>query len=159
MILGDLNNPNYGVNLHPVLREVCEKLQGMNLKTLENGRHELTDDIFMNVFEPTIAPSDTKKAELHRQYIDLQVVISGKEWMEFSVEEPDLSQYGDYNEEDDFQLIDNIENKSVVEVNEKMFAVFFPFEVHKPCCDYSNNPTASKVEKKLVVKVPVSLLY
>lgn len=159
MILGDLNNLNDSVGLHPVLFDICKKLQAMDLKALENGRHDLTDDIFMNVFEPTIAPSESKQAELHRKYIDIQVVISGKEWMEFAVNSPDLTAYSDYNEQDDYQLIDHIENKSVVQVTPQMFAIFFPYEVHKPCCDYSSSEeNLSKEEKKLVVKVPVSLL-
>lgn len=53
----------------------------------------------------TVASED-KKAELHHQYIDIQVLISGAETIEYGVEYPNLADCTAYNEQDDYQLID-----------------------------------------------------
>lgn len=65
-----------------------------------------------------------KKAELHHQYIDIQVLISGAETIEYGVEYPNLADCTAYNEQDDYQLIDDIPHKSAVTLRPKMFAVF-----------------------------------
>ncbi|HHF6090398.1 TPA: YhcH/YjgK/YiaL family protein, partial [Haemophilus influenzae] len=46
-------------------------------------------------------------------------------------------------------------DKFTVTMKPKMFAVFYPYEPHKPCCVV--NGKTEKI-KKLVVKVPVKLI-
>lgn len=99
--------------------------------------------------------SEDKKAELHHQYIDIQVLISGAETIEYGVEYPNLADCTAYNEQDDYQLIDDIPHKSAVTLRPKMFAIFFPYEPHKPCCNVHGQVTHLK---KLVVKIPTSLI-
>lgn len=155
MILGDLTSKNFFKGLPQVLAEICFKLNEMDLQSLETGRHDLTDTIYMNVMEFETSEASSKKAELHHKYIDIQVLISGSELIEYGVNEPDLSTYTDYNDNDDYQLTPDIPNKSAVYLTPKMFAVFFPYEPHKPGCIAR---TAPELIKKLVVKVPVELL-
>ncbi|MBF0751344.1 MULTISPECIES: N-acetylneuraminate anomerase [unclassified Pasteurella] len=155
MIISSLINPNFKVGLPKVIAEVCDYLNTLDLKALETGRHDINDQIYMNVMEPETAESSSKKAELHHDYLDIQVLIQGTENIEVGVTYPDLTQYEDYNEADDYQLTADIENKFTVTLTPKMFAVFYPYEPHKPCCVV--NGKSEKI-KKLVVKVPVSLV-
>ncbi|MEE6075143.1 N-acetylneuraminate anomerase [Avibacterium paragallinarum] len=155
MILGDLTRNDFARGLPRVLAEICHQLKQMDLSKLSTGRHDLTDQIYMNVMEFDTAPSDSKQAELHHKYIDVQLLISGNEVIEYGVNEPDLSTYNEYNEADDYQLTPDIPNKSAVFLTPKMFAVFFPYEPHKPGCVAGGAP---EFIKKLVVKVPVELV-
>lgn len=155
MILGDLTGKNFSRGVPQVLAEICHQLNQMDLPSLEIGRHDLTDSIYMNVMELETSEAGSKKAELHHKYIDIQVLISGSELIEYGVNDPDLSTYTDYNDNDDYQLTPEIPNKSAVYLTPKMFAVFFPYEAHKPGCIANTKP--EKI-KKLVVKVPVELL-
>ncbi|QLB13681.1 YhcH/YjgK/YiaL family protein [Bisgaardia hudsonensis] len=155
MIFGDLTTENFKLNLPKVIADVCDHLKTLDLINLEKGRHDLTDQIYMNVMEPETAASESKQAELHRQYIDVQVLISGQEWIEYAVNTPDLSQYTPYDEKDDYQLIPDIPNKSTIKLTPNMFAIFFPYEPHKPCCNVDGKVVNLK---KLVVKVPVELI-
>ncbi|MFZ7234338.1 N-acetylneuraminate anomerase [Avibacterium avium] len=155
MILGDLTRDDFARGLPMVLAEICHQLRRMDLTKLTVGRHDLTDQIYMNVMEFDTAPSDSKQAELHHKYIDIQLLISGNEVIEYGVNEPDLSTYNEYNEADDYQLTPDIPNKSAVFLTPKMFAVFFPYEPHKPGCVVGDVP---EFIKKLVVKVPVELV-
>ncbi|TNH03428.1 YhcH/YjgK/YiaL family protein [Testudinibacter sp. TR-2022] len=156
MILGDLNKDNGTLGLSPMIAEVCEYLKGLDLQALTLGRHEINNDIFMNVMEFETAAADSKKSELHHRYLDVQLLISGAELIEFGVGNPDLSGYEDYQDEDDYQLTAQpIAHKNSVLLAPNMFAIFFPYEAHKPGCHVDGQ---SVKVKKLVVKIPYSLL-
>ena len=155
MIISSLTSPNFKVGLPKVIAEVCDYLNMLDLNALENGRHDINDQIYMNVMEPETAEPSSKKAELHHEYLDVQVLIRGTENIEVGANYPDLSKYESYNEADDYQLCADIDDKFTVTMKPKMFAVFYPYEPHKPCCIV--NGKTEKI-KKLVVKVPVKLI-
>ncbi|MDU7462696.1 MAG: N-acetylneuraminate anomerase [Haemophilus haemolyticus] len=155
MIISSLTSPNFKVGLPKVIAEVCDYLNTLDLNALENGRHDINDQIYMNVMEPETAEPSSKKAELHHEYLDVQVLIRGTENIEVGANYPDLSKYESYNEADDYQLCEDIDDKFTVTMKPKMFAVFYPYEPHKPCCVV--NGKTEKI-KKLVVKVPVKLI-
>ena len=155
MIISSLTSPNFKVGLPKVIAEVCDYLNMLDLNALENGRHDINDQIYMNVMEPETAEPSSKKAELHHEYLDVQVLIRGTENIEVGANYPDLSKYESYNEADDYQLCADIDDKFTVTMKPKMFAVFYPYEPHKPCCVV--NGKTEKI-KKLVVKVPVKLI-
>jgi len=127
MIISALNNPNFKVGLPKVIADICDHLNTLDLEALENGRHDLSD----------------------------QLLIRGEENVEVSATYPNLSLYDEYRDADDYQLTPQIENKSTVTLLPKMFAVFFPYEPHKPGCTVNGK---SSFVKKLVVKVPVELI-
>ena len=155
MIISSLTSPNFKVGLPKVIAEVCDYLNTLDLNALENGRHDINDQIYMNVMEPETAEPSSKKAELHHEYLDVQVLIRGTENIEVGANYPDLSKYESYNESDDYQLCADIDDKFTITMKPKMFAVFYPYEPHKPCCVV--NGKTEKI-KKLVVKVPVRLI-
>jgi uncharacterized protein HI_0227 len=155
MLIGDLTRTDFKLGLPKVIAETCEYLKGLDLEKLEVGRHDITDRIYMNVMEPELADATSKKAELHHNYLDIQVLIRGVENIEVGVTYPDLNKYEAYHEDDDYQLTQDIDNKSTITLVPNMFAVFYPYEPHKPCCNVSGQ--SAKI-KKLVVKVPVELI-
>ena len=155
MIISSLTSPNFKVGLPKVIAEVCDYLNMLDLNALENGRHDINDQIYMNVMETETAEPSSKKAELHHEYLDVQVLIRGTENIEVGANYPDLSKYESYNEADDYQLCADIDDKFTITMKPKMFAVFYPYEPHKPCCVV--NGKTEKI-KKLVVKVPVKLI-
>ena len=155
MIISSLTSPNFKVGLPKVIAEVCDYLNTLDLNASENGRHDINDQIYMNVMEPETAEPSSKKAELHHEYLDVQVLIRGTENIEVGANYPDLSKYESYNEADDYQLCADIDDKFTITMKPKMFAVFYPYEPHKPCCVV--NGKTEKI-KKLVVKVPVRLI-
>ena len=158
MLFGDLTRADFKRGLPKIIADTCDYLNSLDLASLETGRHEINDQIFMNVMEVESEPAEARKSEIHRKYLDIQVLISGSEKMEFGVTQPNLNDYEPYNEENDYQLTladKDIELKSAVVLRPKMFAVFLPYEPHKPCCHVDNK--VSKI-KKLVVKIPADLL-
>ena len=155
MIISALNNPNFKVGLSKVIAGICDHLNTLDLEALENGRHDLSEQVYMNVMEFDTVEADSKQAELHHKYLDIQLLIRGEENVEVSATYPNLSLYDEYRDADDYQLTPQIEDKSTVTLLPKMFAVFFPYEPHKPGCTVNGK---SSFVKKLVVKVPVELI-
>lgn len=157
MIIGDLTRTDYAQGLPPVLAKICDYLKTIDLNSLEAGKHYLTEEIVINVDETHLVEPENKKGEFHHNNIDIQLLISGEEWIEYSVNAPDMAECMPYNIEHDYQLTQSIPNKNIAKLYPKMFMIFFPYEIHKPCCDHSPNRQLAAL-KKLVVKVPVSLL-
>ncbi|HDL1682159.1 TPA: YhcH/YjgK/YiaL family protein, partial [Mannheimia haemolytica] len=130
------------------------KLKSLDLVNLELGWQELENGIRMNVMSFETTPAEGKKAELHRKFIDIQLLIDGEEMIEYGLSQPDLSKYDEYRDEDDYQLTAEIDDKNNLILKPNMFAIFLPYEPHKP----GNSVNGNKTLKKLVVKVPVELI-
>ena len=47
MIISALNNPNFKVGLPKVIADICDHLNTLDLEALENGRHDLSDQVYM----------------------------------------------------------------------------------------------------------------
>ncbi|MDG6894882.1 N-acetylneuraminate anomerase [Volucribacter amazonae] len=157
MFIGDLNRDDFKRGLPRIIVEICEQLQQMDLNQLSEGRHELSDEIYMNVQCLQTEAPQLRKAEFHRNYIDIQLLISGQESMQYSLAMPKEEDYTPYNEQDDYQLslTHYIEQANTLTLQPNQFVVYLPFEVHKPCCHLGEQ---SVDIKKLVVKVPIQLL-
>ncbi|WP_419852518.1 N-acetylneuraminate anomerase [Actinobacillus pleuropneumoniae] len=155
MLLGDLFRADYAKSLPPVFARLCEKLKNLDLVNLPLGWQDLEEGVRMNVMEFETSPAEEKKAEMHRKFIDIQLLISGEEMIEYGLSEPDLALYDEYRDEDDYQLTDKIEHKNELILQPNMFAIFLPYEPHKPGNAVGGQ---NKLLKKLVVKVPVSYL-
>lgn len=155
MLLGDLSRADYAKSLPPIFARLCEKLKSLDLVNLPLGWQDLEEGIRMNVMEFETTPAEEKKAEMHRKFIDIQLLISGTEMIEYGLSEPDLTKFDEYREEDDYQLTEMIEHKNDLVLQPNMFAIFLPYEPHKP----GNSVNGKNAQlKKLVVKVPVTLL-
>lgn len=154
MISGSLTQPAFFSALPERLQWVLAYLADTPLAQLSCGRHEIDGElIFMNVMEFDTQPAENKKAEIHRTYADVQLLISGIEGIEYSTLTP-TEHLDPYYPDDDYQLIAEIPDKSQLRMLPGMFAVFLPGEPHKPGCQIAG----SGVIKKAVVKVHYSLL-
>ena len=113
------------------------------------GRNEIDgDELYANVVE-----YETKSEgvyEGHKDYVDVQYIVSGCEDMEFinaayaKVKKP-------YDKDGDYALFEDASFASRVTVHAGEFAVFFPDDIHKPSLATEN---CSNV-KKVIVKVKV----
>ncbi|WP_150539665.1 N-acetylneuraminate anomerase [Actinobacillus vicugnae] len=155
MLLGDLSRADYAKALPPVFAGLCEKLKTLDLESLPLGWQELEEGVLMNVMEFETTPAEEKKAEMHRKFIDIQLLIAGEEMIEYGLAQPNLALFDEYRDEDDYQLTEAIEHKNELVLQPNMFAIFLPYEPHKPGNTVNGQ---NKLLKKLVVKVPVSYL-
>ncbi len=118
------------------------------------GQYALqADDIFMNVMQFSTQEPQQKKAELHEQYIDIQLLLAGEERILFGVA-GSARECEQMHHAEDYQLCHAIEGEQSIVLKPGMLVVFMPREPHKPGCAVE---TAGEI-KKAVVKVRASLL-
>lgn len=106
---------------------VMDFIKKNDVKSLNNGRYDLNDGNYVNIFEYETKDSD-EVFESHKKYIDVQYVIIGEEtvlWGNSYNEEIKA-----YQEEDDYSL-GKIEKSNAIILNKHMLAIFLPNEPHK----------------------------
>ena len=140
--------------LHPVLQQALPLAVAANPQEKTPGRYELQgDNIFMNVMQFATQSPEQKKAELHREYIDIQVLLSGEERILFGMTDS-ARQCEEMHVEDDYQLCSQIAAEQAMVLKPGRFVIFMPGEPHKPGCVVQ----APMDIKKVVIKVRASLL-
>lgn len=142
------------VGLHPLLAEALTLALAARPHEKAPGRYELRgEDIFMNVMQFSTLPPEEKKAELHERFIDIQLLLTGKERIFYGIT-GSARQCDEWHVEDDYQLCAEIANEQSMTLKPGMFTVFMPGEPHKPGCVI----TGPAEIKKMVVKVRSNLL-
>ncbi|KXF82224.1 N-acetylneuraminate anomerase [Enterovibrio coralii] len=155
MILGHITQPETYAYLPEAFRRSLAFLSETDMLTLPTGRHDIDgDNIYVNVMAFDTQPAKEKLAEVHKEYIDIQFLISGEERIGFALANENNPIAKDYDAESDFYLVESMVGETNVMMTPGTFAIFLPEQPHKPGC----NVTASKPLKKAVVKVHKSLL-
>lgn len=121
-----------------------------DLSTLAPGKYELEDGVFVNVNVYT--PAETGKWEAHRQYADLQYVISGTENMSIAclcnADGADA-----YDPTNDLQFFSDVKKSVTLPFTAGDFAIFLPNDIHMPGL---RAPETNGNVVKLVFKLPVA---
>ncbi|TLV11508.1 DUF386 family protein [Klebsiella indica] len=153
MITGNIEQINKSqVELPCVIYEVLSAIKALDFSVHLNGQNEINGVIFKTFTVDTDLP-ENRTPETHKNFIDVQFVISGDEWIEFGclgdtkpcVEKP----------EDDNYFYDRATLKlNDVKLTDGDFIIFFPWDIHSPLC---HKNSSSKV-RKIVAKVPISAL-
>ncbi|WP_139540708.1 N-acetylneuraminate anomerase [Klebsiella spallanzanii] len=153
MILGDSHNPSLA-GVPPVLQKAISLALEHDLLSLAPGSYELQgDNVFMNVMQFVTGLPEDKKAELHAQFIDVQILLAGEERIFYGVADS-ARQCEEMHVEEDYQLCNAITGEQSIILKPGMFAVFMPGVPHKPGCVV----TKPAEIKKVVIKVRADLL-
>lgn len=149
MILGRISDLRTQTGISPQLLAIIKQALAMRPEILSAGHHEIDgDDIFMNVMSFNTSEPQSKRYEQHREYLDIQVLLSGWERIDFgptgAATEPDV-----YHEDDDYLLCDEVAPCQTLHMQPGMFVIFLPGEPHKPGCISEMAQPVSKV----VIKV------
>lgn len=135
------------------LKKALELVADLDLQTLPIGKTPLDgDDIFASVNEYETEPVTDRRPEKHFKYIDIQLLAAGKESIGYTDVENVSDLTEDRAETNDVVFYGHTEKENFIQLKQGDFAIFFPWEVHRPNCYYANGPF--KV-KKVVVKVKV----
>jgi len=126
-------------------------LKSNDLKNLEVKRYEIDGaNLYVNVSEYVTKDIDSAKYEVHKNYIDLQYVISGAELIGIAP----LSEKKDilmpYNQDKDVELM-TVNKGTDIKANPGKFFILFPSDLHRPGVKDGEN---SQV-KKLVGKIKI----
>lgn len=155
MIFGHLGNlANEKTAVHSVLRKGLEYLAKTDFSAMEIGRQEIDDNMYALIQEYETQPKADRKAERHEKYIDIQYVHSGEEQIGFALYSPANEVQEDKLAEKDAIFYKTVKNEIALVMPAGSYAIFFPADVHRPCC---SSGQAGKV-RKVVLKIKVSAL-
>ena len=154
MIIGFLSNLETELKLYPALLQTGLKyLSKTDLSSLPLGRTEVeTDKIFALVSEYETEPEQDRYPEAHRKYVDIQCVVSGEETIGAGPIEAAGEIKQPYAAEKDIVFYKSLQQETGIVLKPGMFAVFFPWDVHKPNCIAGKLPLTVR---KVVLKVAV----
>ncbi len=133
MIADSIESTGLYAGLGPGIRKALETLRAGGLSGLADGRHEIDGDrVFVLMQTYTTKPEVEARLEAHRKYLDIQVVLEGREvmyWAPLEGLEPD----GAYSDEKDVAFFKGAA-QGVLPVAAGHFALFYPQDAHKPQC-------------------------
>ena len=121
-------------------------LESCDPAKLENGRHNITEDIFCNVMEYSTNETEGEVFETHRAYVDVQVLGAGTE--RIALPEGKIS-FSQYLEDKDNEPC-TAEGRSYVTLTAGDMCVLLPGEPHLPGLAVKEAVPV----KKLVFKIP-----
>lgn len=149
MIIDKLSNSHLYSSLSERITKALAYLKQTDFSKLELGKYEIDgDNIFALVNEYNTKDQSDGKLEAHKKYIDVQFVAKGSELMGY-VPLENQKVINEYNEQNDIAFFDG--ERSFIKVDEEMFAIFFPTDLHMPGIKVNN----SEYVKKVVIKVKV----
>ena len=133
MILDSLKNKAQYAALHPRFQVVFDFIDNNDVASLPCGRHDIDgDNIFVMVQELDLREVSAARLELHRKYIDIQLLLSGpNEIFGWSEKKDCLTAETEFDEQKDIQLFTDIP-QCFYSVGEGQFSILFPEDGHAP---------------------------
>ena len=150
MIIDNIKNCEKYESVHEGFKAAFEALKKLTAENAEIGKYEIDGNkVYAMVQEYTSKLLDDRKFEAHKNYIDIQFIISGKEQIQV-IDEVGLGVKDKYNPEKDVEFFEVPENFTSVYMRDGDFAILYPGEVHAPGVSLNDTPSAVR---KIVVKV------
>ncbi|MBE6204544.1 MAG: YhcH/YjgK/YiaL family protein [Alistipes sp.] len=133
MILDSLKNKAQYAALHPRFQAVFDFIDNNDVASLPCGRHDIDgDNIYVMVQELDLREVSAARLELHRKYIDIQLLLSGpNEVFGWSEKKDCLTAETEFDEQKDIQLFTDIP-QCFYSVGEGQFSILFPEDGHAP---------------------------
>lgn len=146
MVLDRLSESAKYEGMHPLFKEAFEFLKTAADK--ENGRHELSGGMYVNIMDAKTHAQGEGMFEAHRRFIDIQYLFSGHSAFVWA-HTPDLTVHTPFDAEKDVEFLTG--EGTVVPVNGGEFYILYPEDAHEPHQTHGE----AQAYRVAVVKVPV----
>ena len=141
--------------LPAALQKAMEHIRSLDFGQVPDGKYELDGRrMHASIKTTTTRPAAMQKAESHRTYIDIQYVISGEEKIGVVPWSSSLQVAKDDLDTRDVAFYDNVQHELELHQKPGMYAVFFPTDVHRPCCSVGREGPV----RRMMVKIDRRLL-
>ena len=150
MIIDYLNRFKQYTRNIPELYEAVKFAEKVRKENLPVGRYPVGDNYAL-VQEGTTRHFSEGKFEVHKKYLDVQIVIDGFEYMEYT-DLINLTKDLPYDSQKDVEFLQGKGYPLLIEPG--MFYVVYPGDGHKPCC----HGIVPSTYKKVVVKIRIDKL-
>lgn len=149
MISDKLENLSRYAFLNKNITDVCNFIKNNDLALLANGKHVINDESWIVISEYQTKPQCKPTMEAHKNYVDIQFTIVGKEILFFN-ELEDQPLVKEYDESADYALYSAPTYGNIVLEN-GTFTILFPSDLHSG----SYSVEEGVYVKKAVVKMHV----
>lgn len=148
MIIDKIEN----ISLYPqVPTKIAEFIKDMN-SSIENGKYDFDENNYINIEEYCTKPINNALYEAHKKYIDVQLLLTGKEQIYVS-EVKDLSEKTQYDDLKDIIFYSNdIDKNKFITLDGNNFVILFPHEAHAPQIAFEKLQNVKKVVAKIKIR-------
>ncbi len=135
------------IKLHKNFSKVLDFLEKNSLSNLKEGQHViLGKEIFLSINR--YKTQVDKDFEAHKQYIDIQIILAGAEYIEWCpLSKTQIKTT--YNKDKDIVFLSGMGQK--LEATPDLFFIFFPEDAHRPGLSIH----AQEYIKKAVFKIKI----
>ena len=152
MIFDKLKNAACYAGLSDNFRKAIEFMLSRDFSLEPAGKYEIDGkEVYATIYDQTGLTVEKEKYECHRNYADIQLVLSGGERM-FYAELGSCENFTDHNDVKDIAFC-TAENGVDLRFLPGDFAIFFPQDAHMPGMCLPENAGKDMITKKLVIKV------
>lgn len=132
MIIGTLADSARIEPLHPLFKQVFDYIKSHDLLHAPLERIELDGErLFINNVLAKAKTEQEQPLEAHRRYLDIHVLLEGKERIGWRALEDCAEPREPFNEADDYMLIDQ-RATAYVDLQPGQFAIVYPEDAHAP---------------------------
>ena len=132
MIISNLQNSSRVESLHPLFKKLFDYVKTHDLLHTECGRIELDgDNLFINNSNPTCVTADKQVLEVHRDYIDIHILLEGQETVGWKALEDLTQETKAYEKEGDCALYAD-RPTTYVTLQPGQFLIVYPEDPHAP---------------------------
>lgn len=157
MVIGKINEASSGFTKFPeVIRKALFFLHEHDFNSMDDGVYPIDGKKSYAILQRyTTRPSESAKPEAHRQYVDIQYLVEGREELGWCPLNPELREHTKYDIDKDIIFYERLVPGSSVILEEGSFAVLYPADVHRPCGAVHGDPMPVT---KVVVKIAVDYI-
>ena len=146
MIIGKLEDSLRIEGLHPAFKRVFDYIKSHDILHTVPGKIDIDgENIWINIAEPEMRNLRDADIEIHKEYIDIQVLLPGKESFGWKATRDLKAEKKAYTRENDIAFYSD-KADLIFTLSPGEFVIFFPEDGHAPCIGEGHI-------KKLVAKI------
>lgn len=132
MIVSNLQNSQRIESLHPLFKTLFDYVKTHDLLHAELGRIEIDGErLYINNVNPECVAPEKQVLELHRDYIDVHILLEGTETIGWKALEDLQNEVKAYSEEEECALYSDVPT-AYVNLLPGQFVIVYPEDPHAP---------------------------
>src|SRR3989344_8844788 len=142
------------------LKQIFTFLKNTDFSVMSQGKYPLLnfseDEAFFIIAEYTTMDIEQVNPEVHRRYVDIQIMLKGTEQIGVAnLHKGKHVLYQPYDRKNDVELYKITDHESFFVMTQSDILIFFPQDIHRPCCTYNQMQQIRKV----IIKVNKNFFY
>lgn len=155
MFVGKLSHLEFTQTLTPKLKEIISTVKNKLSSPIDDGTYKLDgDNVFFIVVNDHTQLQEIRRAECHRRYLDVQILLEGHETFGYSVE-PFVALDDDLLDEKDLAFSTQLKKEHYADLSAGDFIIFAANQPHKPLIATNRKPMPVR---KAIIKIDKDVL-